>query len=227
MIEDQPHRGGVVKIDPIGELLVTAQGMDRGLLQRRDIAAQPGAVGGADPAIGHPGDAGGIDTLKRAANQNYGPAQAHLAALYQSGENGVGVNLTESRQWARRAAEGGDAKGMHFYAMQLYDGVGGVKNRPEALIWLQRAAEHGLVDSQFNVARLYENGADGIARNTTEALKWYTIAARAGDTGAQEALTRLTPAASATAQRAARAAADAYQTQAASAAPTAASAAQG
>lgn len=173
------------------------------------------------------GDAVGIDTLKRAANQNYGPAQAHLAALYQSGENGVGVNLTESRQWARRAAEGGDAKGMHFYAMQLYDGVGGVKNRPEALIWLQRAAEHGLVDSQFNVARLYENGADGIARNTTEALKWYTIAARAGDTGAQEALTRLTPAASATAQRAARAAADAYQAQAASAAPSAASAAQG
>lgn len=173
------------------------------------------------------GDATAVDTLKRAANQNYGPAQAHLAALYQTGGNGVAVNLIESRQWARRAAEGGDTKGMHFYAMQLYDGVGGVKNRPEALIWLQRAAEHGLVDSQFNVARLYENGADGIARNTTEALKWYTVAARAGDTGAQEALTRLTPTASATAQRAARAAADAYQAQASTAASSAVSAAQG
>lgn len=170
------------------------------------------------------GDKTGIDTLKRAANQNYGPAQAHLAALYQSGDYGVGINLTESRLWARRAAEGGDAKGMHFYAMELYEGVGGTENRPEALIWLQRAAERGLVDSQFNVARLYENGDDGIARNTTEALKWYTIAARAGDTGAQEALTRLTPTASASAQRAARAAADAYQAQAT---PAAASAAQG
>lgn len=173
------------------------------------------------------GDKNGIETLKRAASQNYGPAQAHLAALYEKGDKGLGVDLVESRQWARRAAENGDARGMHFYAMNLYEGVGGVKNRPEALIWLQRAAERGLVDSQFNVASLYENGDDGIAANTTEALKWYMIAARAGDAGAQEALKRLTPTASATAQRAARAAADAYQAQAASAAPTAASAAQG
>jgi localization factor PodJL len=159
------------------------------------------------------GEDAGVETLQRAANLGYAPAQAHLAALYQSGESGLEANLVESRRWARRAAEGGDAKGMHFYAMELFDGVGGPQNRAEALIWLQRAAERGLVDSQYNVARLYENGDDGIARNPTEALKWYTIAARAGDQQAQEALTRLTPAATAAAQRAARAAADAFQAQ--------------
>lgn len=159
------------------------------------------------------GEPAGLETLKRAANLGHAPAQAHLASLYQTGD-GAPVDLAESRRWARRAAEGGDARGMHVYAMELYDGVGGERNRAEALTWLQRAAESGLVDSQYNVARLYENGDEGIAPNPTEALKWYMIAARGGDQQAQEAVTRLRPTASATAQRAARAAADAFMAQA-------------
>ena len=153
------------------------------------------------------GEPGGLETLKRAANLGHAPAQAHLASLYQNGDVAP-VDLAESRRWARRAAEGGDPRGMHIYAMELYDGVGGERNRAEAMTWLQRAAERGLVDSQYNVARLYENGDEGIAPNPTEALKWYMIAARGGDQPAQEAVTRLRPTASATAQRAARAAAE-------------------
>ena len=159
------------------------------------------------------GDAAGVALMRRAADLGHAPAQAHMAALYQSGGNGVEIDLAESRRWARRAAEGGDARGMHFYAMELYDGVGGERNRAEALNWLRRAAERGLVDSQYNVARLYENGDEGIARNATEALKWYTIAARAGDQQAQDALTRVSPSAGAAAKRAARLAADAFQAQ--------------
>jgi len=159
------------------------------------------------------GEPAGLETLKRAANLGHAPAQAHLASLYQNGEGGAPIDLAESRRWARRAAEGGDARGMHVYAMELYDGVGGERNRAEALTWLQRAAEHGLIDSQYNVARLYENGDEGIAPNATEALKWYMIAARGGDQQAQEAVTRMRPTASATAQRAARAAADAFVAQ--------------
>ena len=159
------------------------------------------------------GDPAGFETLKQAANLGNGPAQAHLATLYQTGEKGAPIDLAESRRWARRAAEGGDPQGMHVYAMALYDGVGGERNRPEALTWFQRAAEGGLIDSQYNVARLYENGDEGIAPNPTEALKWYMIAARGGDQQAQESVSRLRPTASATAQRAARAAADAFMAQ--------------
>ena len=158
---------------------------------------------------------GGVETLRRAADMGYAPAQLQLAGLYQTGEHGVATDTGESRLWVRRAAEGGDAQGMHAYGMYLFDGVGGGRNRAEALDWLKRAAEKGLVDSQYNVARLYENGDDGIAKNPSEALKWYTIAARAGDQQAQAAVNRLTPAATAEARRAARKAADAFQAQAA------------
>ena len=112
-----------------------------------------------------------------------------------------------------RSAENGDPRGMHLYGMQLYEGDGGAANQAEGLIWLVKAAEHGLPDSQYNVARIYETGADGVAKNLTEALKWYMIAARGGDSEAQAAVNRLRPTASATAQRAARTAAEAFVSQ--------------
>lgn len=136
-------------------------------------------------------EAGGLDLLKEAAATGYTPAQLHLAGLYQDGARGLPVNLSEARTWARRAAEGGDARGMHAYGMYLFDGVGGGQNRGEALDWLKRAAELGLVDSQYNVAKLYETGDQGIEADLTEAYKWYLIAARAGDTDARSAVERL------------------------------------
>ena len=158
------------------------------------------------------GQSGGVETLTSAANLGLPVAQLKLADLYERGEN-VARNVTEARLWARRAAEGGDARGMHAYGMYLFDGVGGARNRPEALTWLVKAANKGLVDSQYNVARLYENGDEGIAPNPTEALKWYMIAARTGDADAQGAVARLTPEASPSGRRTAQAAANAFKTE--------------
>ena len=42
------------------------------------------------------------------------------------------------------------------------------------------AAEHGLVDSQFNFAIMHENGL-GMERDAKAAYKWYSLAARGGD----------------------------------------------
>jgi len=157
------------------------------------------------------GETGGVETLTRAANLGSAPAQLKLAGLYEAGESGVARNLTEARTWARRAAEGGDPKGMHAFGMYLFEGAGGVRNRPEALNWLLKAADLGLVDSQYNVARIYEKGDEGIAPNPTEAFKWYLIAARTGDQQAQASVDRLTPEVSSAGRSTARAAAAAFQ----------------
>lgn len=156
------------------------------------------------------GDDSGLETLKRAADLGYGPAQLRLAGLYQDGGAGLVPDPVEARAWARRAAEGGEPRAMHYYAMQLYDGEGGARNRVEALAWLKKAAEAGRVDSQYNVARLYEKGDEGVAPNATEAFKWYMIAARRGDQQALAAVQRLTPLTPAETRRAARESADAF-----------------
>lgn len=175
-----------------------------------DIAG-PGAAD-YEAAIGKldGGDMSGLTGMIRAADLGYAPAQTYLGQLYLDGAAGVPADPAKSRQWGRRAAEGGDPRGMHLYGMQLYEGDGGATNQSEALSWLLKAAQGGLPDSQYNVARIYETGADGVAKNPTEALKWYMIAARGGDTEAQAAVTRLRPQASAVDQRAARTAADAF-----------------
>ncbi|MGO4687544.1 SEL1-like repeat protein [Brevundimonas sp. 2YAF1] len=156
------------------------------------------------------GDDSGLETLKRAADLGHAGAQLRLAGLYQEGGAGLAPDPAEARTWARRAAEGGEVRAMHYYAMQLYDGEGGARNRVEALTWLKKAAEAGRVDSQYNVARLYEKGDEGVAANATEAFKWYMIAARRGDQQALAAVQRLTPATSAETRRVAREAADAF-----------------
>ena len=102
---------------------------------------------------------------------------------------------------------------MHNYGMYLFEGVGGARDRAGALTWLLKAAEAGLVDSQFNVAKLYESGDEGIQSNLPEAYKWYLIAARAGDGDAQAAVDRLKPSLPVSERGSARAAADAFQVE--------------
>jgi localization factor PodJL len=155
----------------------------------------------------------GVDTLKRAAGTGYTPAQLHLASLYQDGAKGVPVNLPEARVWARRAADGGDAKGMHAYGMYLFEGVGGAKDQGEALVWLKKAAERGLVDSQYNVAKLYETGDEAIQPDPAQAYKWYLIAARAGDGDAQTAVERLDKTIAAATRTRVRAEAEQFQVE--------------
>jgi len=157
------------------------------------------------------GKAEGLATLTRAANMGLPAAQMKLVGIYENGENGVAANRTEARLWARRAANGGDPLGMRAYSLYLFDGIGGAENRPEALDWFVKAADRGDVASQFNAARIYENGTQGVAVNPTEAYKWYLIAARGGDQESRAAADRLGPTLSATARASARSAALAFQ----------------
>jgi localization factor PodJL len=46
--------------------------------------------------------------------------------------------------------------------------------------WFTRAAERGYVDSAFDLAVMYERGT-GVPQDPRQALKWYGIAAGAGD----------------------------------------------
>lgn len=153
---------------------------------------------------------GGLDLLKQAATLGYTPAQLQLAGLYQDGGKGVTINLAEARLWAKRAAEGGDPRGMYNYGMYLLEGTGGAQNSDQAVTWLGRAAEGGMVDGQFNIARLYETGAGGVRPDPVLAFKWYLIASRAGDGEAQAAVDRLRGALSAADRGRARAEADRF-----------------
>ncbi|RZJ06197.1 MAG: hypothetical protein EON89_01205 [Brevundimonas sp.] len=158
-------------------------------------------------------DVKGVDTLRQAATLGLPQAQLHLAGLYQDGGKGLAIDPGEARAWAKKAADSGDARGMHAYGMYLFDGVGGTQQRADALTWLEKAANKGLVDSQFNVAKIYETGDTGISANPVEAYRWYLIASRAGDADAAAAVERLRGTMPAAERGAARVAADRFKVE--------------
>ena len=136
-------------------------------------------------------DTSGLDALKQAAELGYAPAQLYIAGLYEEGLKGVSIDLPTARAWTRRAADTGNPRAMFAYGMHLFQGTGGARNANEGMSWLKRAAEAGVVDSQFNIAKLYETGEGGIQADPVEAFKWYLVASRAGDGDAQAAVDRL------------------------------------
>jgi localization factor PodJL len=158
------------------------------------------------------GDYTGVESLRRAANLGYAPAQFYLAKLHEGGTGGVKKDTAEARRWYERAAQAGDAKAMHNLALFYFEGVGGEKNLATAATWFRRAADRGLQDSQYNLARLYEMGA-GVAQNAAEAYKWYLVSGAAGDKESKDSAERIKPKLSPEAQLAAQRAAVAYRAQ--------------
>ena len=66
----------------------------------------------------------------------------------------------------------------------------GARDVGEAAQWFRRAAEQGVVDSQYNLALLYEAGR-GVDRNLREAYRWFAVAANAGDAVSREKVVEL------------------------------------
>ncbi len=79
---------------------------------------------------------------------------------------------------------------MHNLGLYYFEGTGGAKNLTTAAQWFGKAANFGLIDSQYNLARLYEGGF-GVPQSQTDAYKWYLIASRSGDAESRAAADRL------------------------------------
>lgn len=106
-----------------------------------------------------------------------------LGMMYLNGQ-GTSVNLQESLNNFRIAAENGHGDAMVMTASAYLDGRGTLINEGEAFKWYLKAAQLGIVDAQSQVGYMYSRGI-GITANKTEGFKWTKLAAEAGDAIAQ------------------------------------------
>lgn len=85
------------------------------------------------------------DQLLRAAQADDLEALVELAMLQATGRDGLEQDQHSSRRWHLRAAELGSGGAAYHYALMCLLGEAGAEDRPEALRWLQIAAEseHG------------------------------------------------------------------------------------
>jgi len=108
-----------------------------------------------------------------------------LAKLYETGE-GVEADQVMARQLTERAARAGNRIAMHDLALYFAEGRGDVDvDIGTAAQWFEKAAERGVVDSQFNLGVLFESG-QGLPKNPVDAFVWYSIAANQGDQFAED-----------------------------------------
>jgi len=116
-----------------------------------------------------------VDWFRRAATQNYAPAEFQMGLMYDFGY-GVVQNDTEALAWYRKAAAHGSAPGQRTIGDFYRKGRGAAVDFAEALRWYQRAAEADDIRAQYQLGDMYFNGV-GIARDYPSAYFWFSIAA--------------------------------------------------
>ena len=126
----------------------------------------------------------------KAASQNFPQAFRLVGAGYTEGwgvaSNGVAASRWFGKfvQWARPAAENGDAHAQWGLALCYYYGDGVAKNYEKAAKWYRMAAERGHAEAQRRLGVCYHRG-EGVEKDHEEAIKWDRKAAEQGDAKAQ------------------------------------------
>ena len=80
----------------------------------------------------------------------------------------------------RTAALANDPAGEYEIGVRYAEGRGITQNTPEAVRWLERAADAGFAPAQFRLASLNEKGGDGVKKDVQAARRLYLAAAGKG-----------------------------------------------
>ena len=128
--------------------------------------------------------------FKSAAESGNGKAAYYLGTMYLNGR-GVTKNEKEAVKWISRSARKGEAEGLFLMGTLYARGIGGLEasDRRAASYYL-RAAKAGSVRAYWQLGIRYERG-QGVPRDLKQAIVWYEMAAKAGNSAAERALARL------------------------------------
>ncbi len=117
-----------------------------------------------------------IEWLRKAAAQQYAPAELHLGQIYDFGL-GAPQSDTQALAWYRRAAEHGHAAAQRAVGDFYKRGRGIASDAAEAARWYRRGADGDDLRAQYELGQLYFDGT-GVARDYASAYVWFTIAAQ-------------------------------------------------
>ena len=128
--------------------------------------------------------------FRRAATEGNAEAQYRLGRLYHYGGD-VEVDRAVARSWFEKAAQQGYEGAILF--LNLIENIGyQVDERwHNRLPALQKVAEDGDLEAEYQLALRYEQGLGGVATDAATAVVWYRRAAAAGHLLSIQALARM------------------------------------
>ena len=124
-----------------------------------------------------------VKWYRKAAEQNYAPAQFNLGVSYAFGES-VAKDYVQAVKWYRKAAEQNYAPAQNTLGFCYAKGQGVAKDYAQAVSWYRKAAEQNYASAQYNLALCYENG-QGVTKDLAESVKWYRKASEQNHASAQ------------------------------------------
>jgi TPR repeat protein len=102
-------------------------------------------------------------------------ATHNLAVAYSDGRHGLKVDKKKAVSLYLIAAKAGFAPSQNNLGWMYYKGEGTVKNLPEAIYWVTRAAEQGEPFAYGSLGSIRADG-NGFKRDYIEAYKWLSLA---------------------------------------------------
>ena len=153
--------------------------VDRAVEQVRALATRGDVIAQFTLAewlyYGSPDTAAGVEWLKRAAAQQYAPAEFQMGQLYDFGFV-VDQSDAEALSWYRKAAGRGSAPAQRAVGEFYQKGRGVKPDLPEAARWFRLAADGDDLRAQYHLGQMYFDGA-GVQRDYASAYVWFTLAA--------------------------------------------------
>jgi TPR repeat protein len=124
-----------------------------------------------------------VEWLQKAADQGDAKAQWNMGSIFASGRGGVKRDLPAAFALCRKAAAGGFVPAQATLGMLFTR----VRDYAQAALWLQKAAEQGDPEAQYNLGLAYIKGR-GVAADFGVAFSWMVKAAEQGLAPAQARL---------------------------------------
>lgn len=145
----------------------------RGKAAAGDVVAQFSL--GAMLYYGTPDTAQAVDWFRKAAAQQFAPAEFQMGQLYDFGF-GVAQDDAQALAWYRSAAEHGSAPAQRSVGEFYTKGRGVTADSVEAMRWFRLGADADDLRAQYALGQSYFDGT-GVARDYMSAYVWFTIAA--------------------------------------------------
>ena len=153
--------------------------VERALDAARALALAGDAVAqfslGAMLYFGGTDTAQSIEWIRKAAAQQYPPAEFHMGQLYDFGF-GVAQNDRDALAWYHKSAEHGSAAGQRAVGEFYQNGRGVIADAAEAARWYRLGADGDDLRAQYHLGQMYFEGR-GVVRDYASAYIWFTLAA--------------------------------------------------
>ena len=122
-----------------------------------------------------------LEIYERLRSEKYIPAWRELANWYLAipADERDDDDLRKVFQYAKYAAENGDAIGMRLLGDCYFIGIGCTRSEKSMFEWMDRAARHGDLEAVSKVAYCYEYG-QGVTPDDAKAYELYVQAAMGG-----------------------------------------------